>query len=37
LKSVRAKLGAKTRTAVVSIVQALPTENAGAPNHYDNR
>lgn len=37
LKSIRAKLGAKTRTAVVSIVHALQTENAGAPTSYDNR
>jgi DNA-binding CsgD family transcriptional regulator len=36
LKSIRAKLGAKTRTAVVSIVHALQTENAGAtfPNDH---
>jgi DNA-binding CsgD family transcriptional regulator len=37
LKSIRAKLGAKTRTAVVSIVHALQTENAGATHSYDNR
>ncbi len=37
LKSIRAKLGAKTRTAVVSIVHALQTENAGAAHSYDNR
>jgi DNA-binding CsgD family transcriptional regulator len=37
LKSIRAKLGAKTRTAVVSIVHALQTESAGAPSSYDNK
>ncbi len=37
LKSIRAKLGAKTRTAVVSIVHALQTESAGATFPYDQK
>ena len=37
LKSIRAKLGAKTRTAVVSIVHALQTESAGATSPYDQK
>ena len=37
LKSIRAKLGAKTRTAVVSIVHALQTESAVATSPYDQK
>jgi DNA-binding CsgD family transcriptional regulator len=37
LKSIRAKLGAKTRTAVVSIVHALQTESAGATFPYEQK